>query len=257
MKVKIDWIRHGQSYSNLFYDLGGMVPNFTDADAQQFSSIYTPDAKLTPTGILQARYFNRKYRYMAGSYDFLFCSELYRSVETAILVSRYTHIKKIYMMPYISELRLPDMSDHDNQPSDHNMVKEEMTKKYPASCGYAKVDTSFIEKYHEPNKFSIPNQHIFHGQIVPSFLKYMGIHDMEQVYIGTVSHREYIHNIFEIRYGYVEETRLENLQYMTEIIKYDGGTITWSNMLQKSDQTFPTYLKINNAILCRYIQDIL
>lgn len=253
MKLTIDWIRHGQSYSNLFYELKNVINDFTDHDAQIFSAKYAPDAKLTPTGILQARYFNKHHRHMINEYDYIFCSELSRSVETSILISRYTNIKKIYMVPYISEVRLHDMSDYDNEPKNYNVIKYIMDKKYPTSCGYAELDINFIKQYNTP---STPDKYKFYDQIIPLLSKNIDKQN-GNVYIGIVSHMEYIYDIFNSNYKFTD--RLKNLQFMSETITYRDNMID-RNMVAKillCHQIFPSYLEINDTIVCNYIYDIL
>lgn len=226
MKISLDWIRHGYSYANLIYDT---VDN--DFDAMVLSSKYAPDAKLTSIGIKQAQEFNKKHKNYICKYDFVFCSELSRSAETAILLSKNTHIQKIYMMPNISELILPDKSDLENHPDNLKNVKKNMSIKYPYLCGYPKLDTNFVKLYRDSNSPTIPNSSVFYNHILPAFTYHMDI--SENISIGIVSHREYIHDIFNSNYGF--SSRLDNLKFVSEILEYDNrNNLIERDMIEKN-----------------------
>jgi broad specificity phosphatase PhoE len=97
-KIQVDWMRHGKTISNHIRDTEGFLGFFKQAVIGE---------DLHASGVAQTRNMATNDKINLNSYDYIFCSLLPRSIETAlILLHSATCIsKKIYVIPYLNEMR--------------------------------------------------------------------------------------------------------------------------------------------------------
>ena len=126
INLRIYWIRHGYSCANLLKDKGSaggldLLKNlFTTVNFKDSRGLLAPDSKLTDKTLDNiCRITQDSYLLDIKKSHLLCCSELTRSVETAMLLFRNTRNKTLNVIPYISEKRVLGglMGDEDNLPS--------------------------------------------------------------------------------------------------------------------------------------------
>jgi len=236
--VFIDWIRHGFSCANAIKMEGHVGPKniiknvIKEGNLGDSRGKYAADSLLTDLGIKQAESVNKSYTDRIKEYDLILSSELSRAAETALVVGKNSKVKKIYMVPYISEERSPAalMLDKDNQARDPKVVKEELENRFPTTEGYPGIDISYIERFkgkYNPNTPTSPDFDSFYKRVLPLILS-ENLKENRNIYnIAIVSHNFFIKKIFKSRYGDYLKHPIDNLQINTEVIKIDGNRLTW------------------------------
>lgn len=124
IKINIDYIRHAQSYANLVYEReyryikqNGLKDLQTIDRYIQYRTEKYPDALITEMGKKQSINLGNKFKKRIQKADMICCSELRRTMETALISCRDIH-KKIYILPYISEID----TNYDNCPLEFNVT---------------------------------------------------------------------------------------------------------------------------------------
>ena len=132
INLRIYWIRHGYSCANLLKDKGSsggldLLKNlFTTVNFKDSRGLLAPDSKLTDKTLDNiCKITKDSYLSDIKKSHLLCCSELTRSVETAMLLFRNLRTKTLNVIPYISEKRVLNglMGDDDNLPSTLEKLK--------------------------------------------------------------------------------------------------------------------------------------
>ena len=157
MEVQLDWIRHGKTISNAIRDTEGFVGFFKQAFVGE---------NLHEEGIRQTQRFAEKaeIKKMLTSYDFVFCSMLPRSIQTALILFPNT---KIFVAPFLNEYR-PWWAmglDIVNRPSKNlEELKEKIESEFSDSLNTQNLSFDYI--LHSENSCEAMNQsypdHFYH-----------------------------------------------------------------------------------------------
>ena len=120
--LNIDYIRHAYSYANkqyakeYRYEKQNTLTDFIEIDNfKNYRMKNCPDALLTDIGKKQSINLGIKFRERIKRADIICCSELRRTMETALLSCKDIH-KKLYVLPYIGEID----TNYDNCPLEFN-----------------------------------------------------------------------------------------------------------------------------------------
>ncbi len=245
--IYIDWIRHGFSCANAIKVIGGeaglkgVIKNLQKGTIQDSRAIYAPDSKLSNFGVKQSVDVNDVFKNRINQYDMMFCSELTRAAETAIIICKNTLIETIFMIPYISEerLKISMLMDKDNQASDPVSIKKKLEAEYPNINGYPTLNVEYVQKikkiYDDNNNHTIPNLDLFNQIVLPNILSNLKDKYPEKIdfHIGIVSHHHFIKNIFKKYHPDVVIDSIKNTQIISEKIIFHNNDIKFRTSVPK------------------------
>lgn len=211
-KIHIYWIRHGHSCGNYLKDTKG-IKKFT---IMHEYSLYDP--LLSNKGRIQALlcpYAKNKTETIADLFarcDFFGSSMLARAIETAIYcfgmtqLLHYSH-KEIYMLPYISEKRIPFSegtkkkimfikkyaTDYENTPLPWNEQKERFQTLVPNPLDSSLITNQFREYIDEANiEIQKPNIKEFLKVLNEIIIEKIKNKKQNDITIAIVSHHKFI-----------------------------------------------------------------
>jgi hypothetical protein len=182
IELHIDYIRHGHSCANtlhmLQYGKSEQSLKLTEKDKdviRRDRNMMTKDSILSNLGIKQSEDLGNNFGDRINNYDMVFCSELRRTMETALhslkmvdKIYNYENIHdKIYILPYISEIELSD----DNMKKDYMTVDNYMKDNYNSEK-YRKLSYEIFDiLIGDKNKMTEVNHNLLYTKIIPIIIK--------------------------------------------------------------------------------------
>lgn len=226
IKIIIDFVRHAFSCANVIFVTGTDIKTI-HSDSHDIAH----DAVLTDLGINQAQQFNTDYRERILGMDMIFCSELRRCMETAVIACKNLH-STIYCIPFIGETNLSndncpiEFISHTNLTIDEifarTISKTYMNQYYPTFKGYPVIDNHILLERQDPLNPSptISNDFEFYHWVIPRIFQILsndpkkGFIDNDGIKtyrIMAFSHYGHIRSHF----GFNRSKKLDNNHYIT------------------------------------------
>lgn len=164
MTVELDWMRHGKTISNVIRDTEGFAGFFKQAFIGE---------TLHEEGIRQTSQIseNPELQNRLNDYDFIFCSMLSRSIQTALILFPK---RKIYLAPFLNEYRswwAMGLDSVNRPPDDLEDLKQKISK-FPNVQNISFDYVSEPKEWHDINQSS-PEKfyHFLLQDISPKFSK--------------------------------------------------------------------------------------
>lgn len=182
--VNLNWIRHGFSCANRLRAIASEKKSYFDVAKGAYIS---DDPVLTDKGVEQAKKLNTFVKTNKSTFDALVCSNMKRTMETALYAFNGTSIKTLYVVPFISEMR-PIYAfglDKENIPlgSDHMEAyykKLNETEKFSIT-----VDFSILRYFEQNFKNIGPNYENFIKLALPQVIAKLPVKDTYSVAIAS------------------------------------------------------------------------
>lgn len=217
--LNIYYLRHGHACNNV----SKHFRKYTGSNVNNSNSKYIPDGILTNKGVEQCKVLNGKIKLTP---DLVLTSELVRTIETGLEVFK-NKMKKIYVVPFISEKRLKYAFNSDIDPRAYtfDVLNEYLISNYSADEKYPKVDFSIIKHFN--NGSSIlrvePDEDKLFYDLMPYLIKKFHLKDNSNIFI--ISHANYLNHHFLKRHG-------------SNIPKYDNAEIRSDRLTITEDDIY-------------------
>lgn len=288
IRINIDYIRHAFSYANAEYIKEYKHKNEnTSKDFIEINNFKEnrmkkyPDALITDFGKQQAINLGIKFKERFEKADIICCSELRRTMETAMLSCKNIH-KKLYVIPYISEID----TNYDNCPLEFNknymkkyqqnyiqyIIKNRLlsyiyiNKNYPSINGYPTIDNSILLE----NDVNIPkpttsNHNKFYSVILPKICNIIFKNSNKKEFnIMIFTHSGFIKNHFGFngktigKLNIFTDNRFNNINNYISIHKTPYNTNIYTEHIYMKNNKL--YHKIadpcNCNIICSYFHQL-
>ena len=195
--IKIYWIRHGLSCSNIVGTIIGNtdIMHGTLLPRSKFAS----DAQLSDYGVKQINETTARNKDLLDRIDLILSSELRRAIETSLILFKDKSVK-IYPVPYINEhrffiLRLLN-ADTDNNSMGISELEKYLKANYPDSAN--KVDFSLLKELKKGATETFPDDiNKFFSIVIPALIRRhpeLFHKDGQGTNIAIVSHQLFIEN---------------------------------------------------------------
>ena len=276
IKCTIDWIRHGESCSNLY-------KNHTNdkLNKQYVNDLVNYQPNLSYIGMQQAILLSKNINI---SYDAIVCSATVRSIMTALLAFRHYPNKTIYVVPYISEImKHPETNYHDlpvpsiilkriilfikdwlqyswpTHYDDLEYLNEKNNKIYKNIPGFRGpiVDFTLLDKY-ENNYVdlgSVRRMEKFYNIIIPELYNKISVMDPQNLLKNNLKICCIIHgDLMKLHFKYLHN--VYNTQIFTEFVtiylntnKYIREKMIYGSIPKSIRKMYPD-LENNNMDVC-------